>query len=170
MMRLLVLHLSSPRFDVYVCTAAERQYALEVWRLLDTRGNIIPVEQRARRIINVSGGRKKQLLKSLGVAELAGNARLEWPELPDEEPPVPLAVVLDDRLDVWEAASQPCVLQVRAGGVLWGWVLWDRASFGGSGTRLWRVWDGASNDLPCIRVRPCTGVALQKRYRRCGRK
>ncbi len=48
---------------MYVCTAAERQYALEVWRLLDSRGTIIPPEQRRGRIINVAGGRKKQLLK-----------------------------------------------------------------------------------------------------------
>lgn len=142
-----------------MCTAAERQYALEVWRLLDTRGNIIPVEQRARRIINVSGGRKKQLLKSLGVAELAGNARLEWPELPDEEPPVPLAVVLDDRLDVWEAASQPCVLQVRAG---WrgGGALWRRASF--VWMNLWRAGLGwVCSCLQCTNVKLCADVVLE---------
>lgn len=46
------------------------------------------------------------------MAELAGSPRLEFPELMDDLPPVPLAVVLDDRLDVWEAASQSCVLQV----------------------------------------------------------
>lgn len=51
------------RFEVYVCTAAERQYALEVWRLLDTRNNIIPYDQRAKRVVNVAGGRKKLLLK-----------------------------------------------------------------------------------------------------------
>lgn len=52
---------------MYVCTAAERQYALEVWRLLDVRANIIPLDQRQQRIVNVSGGRKKTLLHSLGV-------------------------------------------------------------------------------------------------------
>ena len=52
---------------MYVCTAAERQYALEVWRLLDTGGAIIPKDQRQQRIVNVSGGRKKTLLHSLGV-------------------------------------------------------------------------------------------------------
>jgi hypothetical protein len=55
------------RFDVYVCTAAERQYALEVWRLLDTAQRIIPVNTRSKRIINVPGGRKKQLLKCVSV-------------------------------------------------------------------------------------------------------
>lgn len=50
-------------FEVYVCTAAERQYAMEVWRLLDTSGSIIPVEQRSTRLVNVSNGRKKMLLR-----------------------------------------------------------------------------------------------------------
>ena len=50
-----------------MCTAAERQYALEVWRLLDITSSIIPHEQRKQRIVNVTNNRKKGLLKSLGL-------------------------------------------------------------------------------------------------------
>jgi RNA polymerase II C-terminal domain phosphatase-like 1/2 len=53
------------RFDVYVCTAAERGYALEVWRLLDESGRIIPQDQRRRRITNVTAGRLKSLVATL---------------------------------------------------------------------------------------------------------
>ena len=41
------------KYDIYVCTAAERRYALEVWRLLDPGGLLIPPEKREERIINV---------------------------------------------------------------------------------------------------------------------
>lgn len=34
------------RFDAYVCTAAERGYALEAWRVLDPDGWMIPLDQR----------------------------------------------------------------------------------------------------------------------------
>ena len=34
------------RFEAYVCTAAEREYALEAWRVLDPDGWMIPCEQR----------------------------------------------------------------------------------------------------------------------------
>eukprot|EP00200_Dunaliella_tertiolecta_P007936 CAMPEP_0202376530 /NCGR_PEP_ID=MMETSP1127-20130417/7007_1 /ASSEMBLY_ACC=CAM_ASM_000462 /TAXON_ID=3047 /ORGANISM="Dunaliella tertiolecta, Strain CCMP1320" /LENGTH=841 /DNA_ID=CAMNT_0048974333 /DNA_START=163 /DNA_END=2685 /DNA_ORIENTATION=- len=102
------------RFDVYVCTAAERQYALEVWRLLDINGAIIPKEQRQQRIVNVSGGRKKTLLHSLGV--LSSRAANKAISLQGEESTaskqLPLAVVVDDRTEVWEDASQPHILQV----------------------------------------------------------
>ena len=48
------------RFDVYVCTAAERGYALEAWRLLDSEGDIIPEHFRHVRVICV-GSQKKEL-------------------------------------------------------------------------------------------------------------
>lgn len=176
------------RFDVYVCTAAERQYALEVWRLLDIKGNIIPQAERRTRLVNVSNGRKKMLLRyempivngrpacmhacmrvpaahcrlagfptlvhlpsstvpqqaapshckarpacvardacmqagaharecvrlacrALAVTNDPSSRPLEW-SAQSGGPPLPLTVVLDDRLDVWEEASQPCILQV----------------------------------------------------------
>lgn len=49
------------RFDVYVCTAAERGYALEAWRLLDSNNDIIPDNIRSVRVVCVPGGRKKEL-------------------------------------------------------------------------------------------------------------
>ena len=36
------------RFDAYVCTAAERGYALEAWRVLDPDGWMIPLDQREK--------------------------------------------------------------------------------------------------------------------------
>ncbi len=55
------------RFDVYVCTAAERGYALEAWRLLDHNSDIIPDTVRAARVVCVPGGQKKELRKVLRV-------------------------------------------------------------------------------------------------------
>lgn len=49
------------RFDVYVCTAAERGYALEAWRLLDSNNDIIPDSIRDVRVVCVPGGQKKEL-------------------------------------------------------------------------------------------------------------
>jgi len=52
---------------VYVCTAAERQYALEVWRLLDPNASLIPMPLRRQRLVNVAGGRLKTLPNALGL-------------------------------------------------------------------------------------------------------
>jgi len=52
---------------VYVCTAAERGYALEAWRLLDHDSDIIPDAVRAARVVCVPGGQKKELRKVLHV-------------------------------------------------------------------------------------------------------
>ena len=49
------------RFDVYVCTAAERGYALEAWRLLDSNNDIIPENIRSVRVVCVPSGQKKEL-------------------------------------------------------------------------------------------------------------
>lgn len=57
----------SRRFAVYVCTAAERAYALEAWRLLDSQNNIIAQEHRLLRIVCVPSGRKKELRRVLGM-------------------------------------------------------------------------------------------------------
>ena len=51
---------------MYVCTAAERGYALEAWRLLDSGNDIIPDEARSARVV-CSGGQKKELRKVLRV-------------------------------------------------------------------------------------------------------
>lgn len=46
---------------MYVCTAAERGYALEAWRLLDSNNDIIPDSIRGVRVVCVPGGQKKEL-------------------------------------------------------------------------------------------------------------
>jgi RNA polymerase II C-terminal domain phosphatase-like 1/2 len=44
------------RFEVYVCTMAERDYALEMWRLLDPESNLINSNELLDRIVCVSSG------------------------------------------------------------------------------------------------------------------
>jgi len=110
---------SQQRFEVYACTAAERQYALEVWRLLDSNAALIPVPLRRQRIVNVGAGRLKTLPNSFGLlpfgeealGPLAGAAGEEQPPM-DVSRQMPLAVVVDDRTVVWEQPSRPQILQV----------------------------------------------------------
>lgn len=45
------------RFEVYVCTMAERDYALEMWRLLDPEGNLISPQQLSERVTCVKSGK-----------------------------------------------------------------------------------------------------------------
>ncbi|KAK9817895.1 hypothetical protein WJX72_003895 [[Myrmecia] bisecta] len=95
------------RFELYVCTAAEREYALEAWRILDPAAQLIPHEQRAQRVVCVPSRRKKTLSEVLGLG-------LGLPS--DNEAPataMPLAVIVDDRLDVWEEGVQAQVLRVQ---------------------------------------------------------
>lgn len=53
------------RFDIHVCTAANRDYALEAWRLLDPGGILIPSDMRKDRIN--SDSRVKFLADVMGV-------------------------------------------------------------------------------------------------------
>lgn len=56
----------SCRFDVYICTTAEKEYALEAWRLLDPEGTIFPTDQLvSRRMLCVPHPAKKDLLNVL---------------------------------------------------------------------------------------------------------
>ncbi|XP_024992571.1 RNA polymerase II C-terminal domain phosphatase-like 1 isoform X2 [Cynara cardunculus var. scolymus] len=45
------------RFEVYVCTMAERDYALEMWRLLDPDSNLISTKELLNRIVCVKSGK-----------------------------------------------------------------------------------------------------------------
>ena len=45
------------RFEVYVCTMAERDYALEMWRLLDPDSNLINSKELLDRIVCVKSGK-----------------------------------------------------------------------------------------------------------------
>ncbi|MED6124498.1 hypothetical protein PIB30_059479 [Stylosanthes scabra] len=86
------------RFEVYVCTMAERDYALEMWRLLDPESHLIGSKQILDRVICVKAGSRKSLLNVFqdGICH---------PKM---------AMVIDDRLKVWEDRDQPRVHVVPA--------------------------------------------------------
>ncbi|KAJ3706529.1 hypothetical protein LUZ61_010234 [Rhynchospora tenuis] len=78
------------RFEVYVCTMAERDYALEMWRLLDPDFNLISSSLLLDRIVCVKAGTKKSLQ---GVFQ-------------DGTCHPKMALVIDDRLKVWDEKDQ----------------------------------------------------------------
>lgn len=86
------------RFEVYVCTMAERDYAYEMWRLLDPESNLISSKELLDRIVCVKAGCKKSLLNVFhdGICH---------PKM---------ALVIDDRLKVWDEKDQPRVHVVPA--------------------------------------------------------
>ncbi|KAH9621799.1 hypothetical protein KSS87_017802 [Heliosperma pusillum] len=86
------------RFEVYVCTMAERDYALEMWRLLDPDSNLINTADVLDRIVCVKSGSKKSLFNVFrnGICH---------PKM---------ALVIDDRLKVWDEKDQPRVHVVPA--------------------------------------------------------
>ncbi|KAK9131738.1 hypothetical protein Scep_011266 [Stephania cephalantha] len=86
------------RFEVYVCTMAEKDYALEMWRLLDPESNLINSKELLDRIVCVKAGSRKSLLNVFhdGICH---------PKM---------ALVIDDRLKVWEEKDQPRVHVVPA--------------------------------------------------------
>ncbi|XP_073101362.1 RNA polymerase II C-terminal domain phosphatase-like 1 isoform X2 [Elaeis guineensis] len=86
------------RFEVYVCTMAERDYALEMWRLLDPDSSLISSTRLIDRIVCVKSGSRKSLLSVFqdGICH---------PKM---------ALVIDDRLKVWDEKDQPRVHVVPA--------------------------------------------------------
>ncbi|GAV74436.1 dsrm domain-containing protein/NIF domain-containing protein [Cephalotus follicularis] len=86
------------RFEVYVCTMAERDYALEMWRLLDPDSNLINSKELLDRIVCVKSGSRKSLFNVFqdGICH---------PKM---------ALVIDDRLKVWNEKDQPRVHVVPA--------------------------------------------------------
>ncbi|XP_041022989.1 RNA polymerase II C-terminal domain phosphatase-like 2 isoform X2 [Juglans microcarpa x Juglans regia] len=86
------------RFEVYVCTMAERDYALEMWRLLDPEAHLIDSKQLLDRVICVKSGSRKSLLNVFQDA-------MCHPKM---------AMVIDDRSKVWEDKDQPRVHMVPA--------------------------------------------------------
>ncbi|XP_051136119.1 RNA polymerase II C-terminal domain phosphatase-like 1 isoform X2 [Andrographis paniculata] len=79
------------RFEVFVCTMAERDYALEMWRLLDPDSNLISPRELFDRIVCVKSGLRKSLFNVFQ----DGNCHPK------------MALVIDDRLKVWEEQDQP---------------------------------------------------------------
>lgn len=86
------------RFEVYVCTMAERDYALEMWRLLDPDSNLINARELLDRIVCVKSGSKKSLFNVF-------HGGICHPKM---------ALVIDDRLKVWDEKDQPRVHVVPA--------------------------------------------------------
>ncbi|KAJ1417623.1 HAD-like superfamily [Sesbania bispinosa] len=86
------------RFEVYVCTMAERDYALEMWRLLDPDSNLINSKELLGRIVCVKSGLKKSLFNVF-------QDGLCHPKM---------ALVIDDRLKVWDEKDQARVHVVPA--------------------------------------------------------
>ncbi|XWS43835.1 hypothetical protein CRYUN_Cryun16bG0138500 [Craigia yunnanensis] len=81
------------RFEVYVCTMAERDYALEMWRLLDPEAHLIGSKQLWDRVVCVKSGSRKSLLNVFR----------------DDKCHPQMAMVIDDRSKVWEDKDQPRV-------------------------------------------------------------
>ncbi|XVF08265.1 hypothetical protein REPUB_Repub06bG0211600 [Reevesia pubescens] len=81
------------RFEVYVCTMAERDYALEMWRLLDPESHLIGSKQLRDRVVCVKSGSRKSLLNVFR----------------DGKCHPQMAMVIDDRSKVWEDKDQPRV-------------------------------------------------------------
>ncbi|XP_044967258.1 RNA polymerase II C-terminal domain phosphatase-like 1 isoform X2 [Hordeum vulgare subsp. vulgare] len=78
------------RFEVYVCTMAERDYALEMWRLLDPDSRLINSVQLPHRLVCVKSGSKKSLLNVFHDGSCHPG----------------MALVIDDRLKVWDEKDQ----------------------------------------------------------------
>lgn len=86
------------RFEVYVCTMAERDYALEMWRLLDPESNLINPRELLDRIVCVKSGSRKSLFNVFQ----------------DRNCHPKMSLVIDDRLKVWDEKDQPRVHVVPA--------------------------------------------------------
>ncbi|GKB83216.1 RNA polymerase II C-terminal domain phosphatase-like protein 1, partial [Tanacetum coccineum] len=78
------------RFEVYVCTMGEREYALEMWRLLDPNSYLIKSKELLNRIVCVKPGLKKSLSDVFH----------------DEDGHPKMTLVIDDRKKVWDEKDQ----------------------------------------------------------------
>ncbi|XP_024536325.1 RNA polymerase II C-terminal domain phosphatase-like 1 isoform X1 [Selaginella moellendorffii] len=81
------------RFEVFICTLAEKDYALEMWRLLDPDARLIPSIEVEERVVCVKAGG----LKSLANVFRKGQCHPR------------LSMVIDDRSNVWTEVDQPRV-------------------------------------------------------------
>ncbi|KAH7433554.1 hypothetical protein KP509_07G074800 [Ceratopteris richardii] len=86
------------RFEVFVCTMSEKEYALEMWRLLDPESQLLSAKEMIDRVVCVKPGSKKSL------SNMFANGCCH-PKM---------AMVIDDRLKVWEDRDQPQVHVVPA--------------------------------------------------------
>ena len=140
-------HLNSKerkRFEVYVCTMAERNYALEMWRLLDPEAQLIDPKQLSAHIVSVNSGKYILLMLTyfphfpfcsctllprtihfiyliqsrsclpFSSFNLIGHKKSLNRVFQDQKFPREMAMVIDDRLKVWEDIDQPRVQVVPA--------------------------------------------------------
>ncbi|WOG85000.1 hypothetical protein DCAR_0104186 [Daucus carota subsp. sativus] len=82
------------RFEVYACAMAERNYTLEIWRLLDPEAHLIDHKQ-----LYISSYCIR-LLRQVYIEAFAQG-------LPRSKVPSREVKVIDDRLKVWEDVDQP---------------------------------------------------------------
>ncbi|KAF6153580.1 hypothetical protein GIB67_027447 [Kingdonia uniflora] len=96
------------RFEVYVCTMAERDYALEMWRLLDTEAQLIDPSKLLSRVVCVKSGKYLNALVLLCfLAIVSISCRKSLVNVFQESICDPkMAMVVDDRLNVWEDKDQ----------------------------------------------------------------
>lgn len=78
------------RFEVFICTMSEKEYALEMWRLLDPEAQLISVRELIERVVCVKSGSKKSLTNVFSYGHCHPK----------------MAMVIDDRLKVWEDRDQ----------------------------------------------------------------
>lgn len=114
------------RFEVYVCTMAERDYALEMWRLLDPEGNLINTNDLLARIVCVKPGKlfinlyscllfvMVPYLTKLVINYTTGLKKSLFNVFLDRTCHPKMALVIDDRLKVWDEKDQARVHVVPA--------------------------------------------------------
>lgn len=64
------------RYEVYICTAAQRAYAEVVWTLLDPRGSVFSHQELSWRLLTVPAPGKKDLLNVLRACSTVSPTRL----------------------------------------------------------------------------------------------
>lgn len=107
------------RFKIWVCTAAERAYALEAWRLLDPSADLIPKEEVKKRLI-CAGKQKKNLFRTFNLGPLHEEpfpnpmmcAKKKLGPLNEGHSEMAMAIIADDRVDVWEKRNQDQILKI----------------------------------------------------------
>ena len=89
-----------------MCTTAEREYALEAWRLLDPKGELIPQQLRQQRITTVGRDRNGREKERKNIASVVG-LTADPGALNYLKTAMPLALILDDLVGVCTAS--PCM-------------------------------------------------------------
>ncbi|MBA0753785.1 hypothetical protein Gogos_021764 [Gossypium gossypioides] len=97
------------RFEVYVCTMAERDYALEMWRLLDPGAHLIGSKQLLDRVVCVKSGKSINEFNYLLLYLSHGSRKSLLNVFRDGKCHPQMAMVIDDRSKVWEDKDQPRV-------------------------------------------------------------